>query len=72
MILLKQISLQIFKKLSIIILYHTIKAAFEKEDKNFSEKISKPAFYKVINMFTKDIKDEDIMKFERISGIVDT
>ena len=52
--------------------YHTIKAAFEKEDKNFSGKISKPAFCKVINLFTKEFKDEDIMKFVRIAGIVDT
>ena len=52
--------------------YHTIKTAFEKEDKNFSGKISKPAFCKVINLFTKEFKDEDIMKFVRIAGIVDT
>jgi len=52
--------------------YHTIKAAFEREDKNFSGKISKPAFCKVINMFTKEFKDEDIMKFVRIGGITDT
>ena len=52
--------------------YHTIKSSFEKEDKNFSGKISKPAFCKVINMFTKEFKDEDIMKFVRIAGIVDT
>jgi Ca2+-binding EF-hand superfamily protein len=52
--------------------YHTIKAAFEKEDKKFSGKISKPTFCKVINMFTKEFKDEDIMKFVRISGLTDT
>ena len=52
--------------------YHTIKAAFEKEDKNFSGKISKSAFCKVINMFTKEFKDEDIMKFVRIAGLTDT
>jgi Ca2+-binding EF-hand superfamily protein len=52
--------------------YHTIKAAFEKEDKNFSGKISKAAFCKVINTFTKEFKDEDIMKFVRIGGLTDT
>jgi len=52
--------------------YHTIKAAFEKEDKKFSGKISKPTFCKVINMFTKEFKDEDIMKFVRITGLTDT
>ena len=52
--------------------YHTVKAAFEKEDKNFSGKISKPAFCKVINMFTKEFKDEDIMKFVRLAGLTDT
>ena len=52
--------------------YHTIKAAFEKEDKNFSGKISKAAFCKVINTFTKEFKDEDIMKFVRTAGVTDT
>ena len=52
--------------------YHTIKAAFEKMDKNFSGKISKPDFCKVINLFTKEFKDEDIMKFVRIAGLTDT
>ena len=51
--------------------YHTLKAALEKEDKNFSGKISKATFCKVINMFTKEFKDEDIMKFVRIGGITD-
>ena len=51
--------------------YHTIKAAFEKMDKNFSGKISKPDFCKVINLFTKEFKDEDIMKFVRIAGLTD-
>ena len=52
--------------------YHTIKASFEKEDKNFSGKISKASFCKVINLFTKEFKDEDIMKFVRIGGLTDT
>ena len=52
--------------------YHTIKAAFEKMDKNFSGKISIPDFCKVINLFTKEFKDEDIMKFVRIAGLTDT
>ena len=52
--------------------FHTLKAAFEKEDKNFSGKISKAHFCKVINLFTKEFKDEDMMKFVRICGLTDT
>ena len=51
--------------------FHTLKAAFEKEDKNFSGKISKAHFCKVINLFTKEFKDEDIMKFVRIDRYKD-
>ena len=52
--------------------FHTLKSAFEKEDKNFSGKLSKFYFCKVINLFTKEFKDEDIMKFVRICGLTDT
>ena len=52
--------------------FHTLKAAFEKEDKNFSGKITKAHFCKVINLFTKEFKDEDIMKFVRICKLTDT
>ena len=52
--------------------FHTLKSALEKEDKNFSGKITKAHFCKVINLFTKEFKDEDIMKFVRICGLTDT
>ena len=52
--------------------YHTIRDAFEKIDKNFSGKISKADFCKVINMFTNEFQDEDIMKFVRLAKIIDT
>ena len=52
--------------------FHTLKAAFEKEEKNFSGKITKAHFCKVINLFTKEFKDEDIMKFVRICKLTDT
>ena len=52
--------------------FHTLKASFEKEDNNFSGKIPKAHFCKVINLFTKEFKDEDIMKFVRICGLTDT
>ena len=52
--------------------FHTLKTAFEKEDKNFSGKITKAHFCKVINLFTKEFKDEGIMKFVRICGLTDT
>ena len=52
--------------------FHTLKAAFEKEDKNFSGKITKAHFCKVINLFTKEFKDEDIIKFVRICKLTDT
>ena len=52
--------------------FHTLKAAFEKEDNNFSGKITKAHFCKVINLFTKEFKDEDIMKFVRICKLTDT
>ena len=52
--------------------FHSLKAAFESEDKNFSGKIPKANFCKVINLFTKEFKDEDTMKFVRICGLTDT
>ena len=52
--------------------FHSLKTAFEKEDKNFSGKIPKSHFCKVINLFTKEFNDEDTMKFVRICGLSDT
>ena len=52
--------------------YHTLKAAFEKEDKNFSGKISKSLFCTIINRYTNEFKDEDLMRFVRIAGLTDT
>ena len=52
--------------------YHTLKAAFEKEDKNFSGKISKSLFCSIIHRYTKEFKDEDLMRFVRIAGLTDT
>ena len=51
--------------------FHTIKASFEKQDKNFSGKVSKEIFCKIINQFTNEFKDEDIMKFVRITRLTD-
>ena len=51
--------------------YHTLKAAFEKEDKNYSGKISKSLFCSIINRYTKEFKDEDLMRFVRIAGLTD-
>ena len=52
--------------------FHTLKSAFEKEDNNFSGKIPKSNFCKVINLFTKEFKDEDTMKFVRLWRLTDT
>ena len=51
--------------------YHTLKAAFEKEDSNFSGRISKTLFCNIINRFTNEFKDEDLLRFIRITGIAD-
>ena len=51
--------------------FHTIKAAFEKEDLKFSGKVTKEVFCKIINTFTQEFKDEDIMKFVRITKLTD-
>ena len=51
--------------------YHTLKAAFEKEDKNFSGIISKTLFCSIIHRYTKEFKDEDLMRFIRIAGLSD-
>ena len=51
--------------------YHTLKAAFEKEDKKFSGKIPKDVFCKVIHRFTNEYKDEDINRFLRVAKLVD-
>ena len=51
--------------------YHTLKAAFEKEDHKYSGLISKTLFCTIINRFTKEFKDEDLMRFIRITGISD-
>ena len=51
--------------------YHTLKAAFEKEDNNYSGKISKNIFCSIINRFTQEFKDEDLMRFVRITHISD-
>ena len=51
--------------------YHTLKAAFEKEDTNFSGKISKNIFCSIINRYTKEFKDEDLMRFIRLTGLAD-
>ena len=51
--------------------YHTLKAAFEKEDTYFSGKISKNKFCSIINRYTKEFKDEDLMRFVRITGLAD-
>ena len=50
--------------------FHTIRAAFEKEDLKFSGKVTKEVFCKIINTFTQEFKDEDIMKFVRNFGLV--
>ena len=51
--------------------YHTLKADFEKEDSNFSGKISKNLFCSIIFRYTKEFKDEDLMRFVRITGLAD-
>ena len=51
--------------------YHTLKAAFEKEDNNYSGKISKSLFCTIINRYTKEFKDEDLMRFVRIAKLTD-
>ena len=51
--------------------YHTLKAAFEKEDKNFSGTISKTLFCTIINRYTKEFKDEDLMRFVRLTKLAD-
>ena len=49
--------------------YQTLKDSFEKEDNNFSGKISKAIFCFIINKYIKDFDEEDIMKFIRFSKI---
>ena len=49
--------------------YNALKDSFEKEDKNFSGKISKAKFCIIINKYIKDFDEEDIMKFIRFSKI---
>ena len=51
--------------------YHTLKASFEKEDQNFSGKISKSLFCNIINIFTKDFTNGDIIKLIRLTKIAE-
>ena len=51
--------------------YHTLKQALESVDKVFNGKITKPAFCNIIKKFTNEFKDEDIMKFVRITNVTD-
>ena len=51
--------------------YHTLKAAFEKEDTNFSGTISKTLFCTIINRYTNEFKDEDLMRFIRLTKLAD-
>ncbi|MCQ2816312.1 MAG: HU domain-containing protein [archaeon] len=51
--------------------FHTIKEAFEKADSKFSGKIPHAEFCKIIHIFTDEFKDEDILKFVRITNLID-
>ena len=51
--------------------YHTLKTSFEHVDKVYNGKISKAKFCDIINRFTSEFNDEDIMKFVRITNLTD-
>ena len=52
--------------------YHTLKSSFEKEDQQFSGKLSKPLFCTILLKFTKDFYESDIIKFIRLTKIAQT
>ena len=51
--------------------FHTLKNAFEKVDKKFKGKVPKTVFCEIINQFTKEFKDEDIMRLIRFLKLSD-
>ena len=51
--------------------YHTLKASFEKEDQNFSGKISKSSFCNIISNFIKDFTNGDLIKLIRLTKIAE-
>ena len=51
--------------------FHTLKNTFEKYDNNFNGRISKNDFCHIINQFTKEFRDEDIMRLMRLLEVTD-
>ena len=51
--------------------FHTMKNTFEKYDKNFTGRVSKDDFCKIINQFSKEFREEDIMRLMRHLQITD-
>jgi Ca2+-binding EF-hand superfamily protein len=51
--------------------FHTLKNAFEKIDKKFTGKVPKNSFCQVIQQFTTEFKDEDILRLIRFLKLSD-
>ncbi len=51
--------------------FHTLKNAFEKIDKKFTGKVPKNSFCQIIHQFTKEFKDEDILRLIRFLKLSD-
>ena len=52
--------------------YHTLKSALEKEDQQFSGKLTKDLFCSVIQKYTQDFFESDIIRFIRLTKLAET